>query len=487
VNGQIHALWRLSALGIAVLISITAYWQIWAAPSLAVREDNARLIVRQLQIDRGLILAADGRTEIARNRKVRRNGQDLYLRVYPLGETLAHPVGYNTVGSGRSGIEEYRNDYLTASNADLSTLLGRVGDRLQGQTVRGNTIVTSLDVDAQRAAMDGLAGQSGAVVALEPGTGRVVAMASTPTFNPTTVAEDFRQLERTQGAPLLNRATQGLYAPGSTFKVVTAAGALDRGLLTPGSLIDSNGSCITVQTRPLCNFGGESFGTIDLTTALTHSVNTAFARVGEQLGPARLRATMDDFGFFSEPPLDYPSDELEESGLYEDGRPLPEDTPIDVARVAIGQERLAVTPLQMASVAATVANGGVRMKPSLVDRAVAPDGDEVFRTEPQELGRAISAGAAAELGTMMEDVVNEGTGTAAALQGIPVAGKTGTAETGVAGRNNVWFIAFAPADRPRVAIAVVVEGSSGTGGVVAAPIARDVIVAYLGSGVANSG
>jgi peptidoglycan glycosyltransferase len=325
------------------------------------------------------------------------------------------------------------------------------------------------------------------VVGLEPATGRVVAMASSPTFDPNTVAERFRRLNRTPGAPLLDRATQGVYAPGSTFKVVTAAAALDAGLFTPDSTIDARGSCITVQTQPLCNFGGESFGAVSLTTALTHSINTVLAQVGERVGAARLRATMRRFGFFQEPPIDLPSDQLAESGLYQDGRPLAADAPIDVARVAIGQERLAVTPLQMATVAATVANGGVRMRPTLVDRAIAPDGDVLFRTAPEELGRAIGAGAAAELSTMMEDVVNEGTGTAAALQGIRVAGKTGTAETGVAGRNTAWFIAFAPADRPQIAIAVVIENTSGTGGVVAAPVARAVIEAYLASGVANSG
>jgi penicillin-binding protein A len=485
VNAAISNLFRVCALGIALLISVTAYWQIWAAPSLAERRDNARLVVRELQIRRGLIFAADGRTVIARNRTVRRNGQTLYVRRYPLGPLYAHPVGYSTVAQGRTGLELSFNDYLTSSNTDLSTLLDRIGDRLRGKTVTGSNLVTTISPAAQQAATTGLAGSAGAVVALEPDTGRVIAMASSPSFDPNTVAQDFGSLRRQAGAPLLNRPTQGLYAPGSTFKVVTASAAIDARLLTPDSAIDSNGSCIEVETAPLCNFGGASFGTISLTDALTFSVNTAFARVGQQVGADRLRDMMRRFGFFARPPLDYPSDQLATSGLRGGGEELPDDAPIDVARVAIGQERLAVTPLQMATVAATIANDGVRMRPLLVDRAVSPDGDVVYRGRPEEVEQVVSAGTANAVGAMMEDVVNEGSGTAAALAGIRVAGKTGTAETGRAGVNTGWFIAYAPVDDPRIAVAVTIEDTASTGGTVAAPVARDVIEAYLQEVVAK--
>jgi peptidoglycan glycosyltransferase len=486
VNPRLGTLFRLCAAGVALLVTITAYWQIWAAPGLAQRRDNARLVVRQLQIERGLILASNGRTVLAANRKVRRNGQDLYLRRYPLGGLFAAPVGYNTPGQGRTGLELAENDYLTASNRDLSTLFEGLGERITGQTVTGNNIVTSLSVPAQTAAMRALAGARGAVIALEPDTGRIVAMASSPSFDPGRVAEDFPALSQAPGSPLVNRTTQGLYAPGSTFKVLTAAAAIDSGLLRPDSVIDARGSCITVQTLPLCNFGGESFGSVTFTDSLTHSINTVFAQVGQRLGQDVILDYMRRFGFFEEPPLDYPTDQMVPSGLYGDGRALPPSTGFDLARVAIGQERLLATPFEMAWLTATVANAGVRMRPTLVDRIIEPDGGTLQETRPDELDRPISAETAAALGTMMRDVVNEGTGTAAALAGIEVAGKTGTAETGVEGVNTAWFIAFAPADDPRIAVATVLEQTAGTGGVVAAPVARDVIEAYLNSGVANS-
>jgi peptidoglycan glycosyltransferase len=465
---------------------MTAYWQIWAAPSLAVREDNARLVYRQLQIRRGLVLASDGRTVLAANRPARRSGIRVFLRRYPLGDLFAHAVGYNTVGQGRTGLELAENDYLTASNADLATELRVLSDRVRGETVTGDDLVTSLNVPAQRAAAAGLAGKRGAAVAIEPRTGRVLAMASSPSFDPNAVARRFRFLARdAAGSPLVNRVTQGRYAPGSSFKTVTAAAGLQAGLVTPDSLIDAKGQCIEAQGSPLCNFGGESFGTITLTDALTHSVNTVFAQVGLRVGQTRLVDAMRRFGFFAPPPLDYPSDEMSASGLYQGGRLLRPDAPMDVARVAIGQERLGVTPLQMAEVAATIANRGERMRLSLVDRIVAPDGGTVLRTHPEPLERAISPRAAQELTEMMKNVVREGTGTAAALQGIDVAGKTGTAETGVSGVNTAWFIAFAPADDPKIAVAVVVEQTPLTGGIAAAPIARDMIEAYLRSGVAK--
>lgn len=486
MNPRIGGLFTLCAIGFAVLISFTAYWQIWAASGLAARADNARLVYSQLEIQRGLIYASDGHTVLARNIERRKNGLNIFLRRYPFGPLLAAPVGYNTVGSGRAGLELSENDYLTASNADLSTVLGTIGDKLQGQTVTGNNLITSLSLPAQRAAVAGLAGHTGAVVAIEPSTGRVLAMASTPTYNPNSVAKNFAKLSRAGGgSPLLNRTTQGLYAPGSTFKVVTATAALQSHRYTPSSLIDGHGRCITVQTVPLCNAGGESAGVVTLSDALTFSYNTVFAQVGQAVGQQRLYSTMQDYGFFQDPALDYPSDEMEPSGLYTRGHLLHRNAPVDIARVAIGQERLLATPLQMAEVVATVANHGLRMRPSLVDRVESPGGGTISTTHPQPLVQVMSPTTAVELRDMMRRVVEEGTGTAANVGGLSVAGKTGTAETGVPGLNTAWFIAFAPADNPKIAIAVTIEHTPEFGGTVAAPIAANVIKAYLASGVAK--
>jgi peptidoglycan glycosyltransferase len=331
-----------------------------------------------------------------------------------------------------------------------------------------------------------MAGKTGAVVALEPRTGRVLAMYSSPSFDPSSVQRNFGRLGRRTDAPLLNRATEGLYAPGSTFKTVTATAALDTHLYSPFSpLVDAHGHCITVQGLALCNAGTESYGPINLTTALTYSVNTVFAQVGQRLGQQRLEDYMTRFGFFADPPLTYPSDEMAPSGIYQRGRLLSRTAPVDVARVAIGQERLLVTPLQMAEVAATIANGGVRMQPSLVDRIVRPGGGTVYTQRPQPLQRVMAPQTAQELGVMMQRVVDEGTGTAARLNGLQVAGKTGTAETGVTGVNTAWFIAFAPVVNPRIAVAVVVEHTPLFGGQVSAPIAASVIEAALGRSVAK--
>ena len=485
MNPRISNLFRLCTVAGAVLISFTAYWQIWAAPGLAARRDNARLIYRQLQVRRGLIYAGNGRTVLARNIERQHDGLDLFLRRYPYGPLFAVPVGYSTVASGRAGLELSENDYLTASNSDLSTFLGNIGDRLRGQVITGNNVITSLSVPAQRAAMRGLTGHVGAVVALEPSTGRILAMASSPTYNPNRVASNFTKLSRRGGSPLLNRVTQGLYAPGSTFKVITATAALQSHKYTPTTLIDGKGRCIDVQTVPLCNAGGESAGVVTLSDALTYSYNTVFAQVGEAVGQRRLESTMQNFGFFQEPPLDYPSDEMNPSGLYQHGRLLSQTAPVDVARVAIGQERLGVTPLQMATVVATVGNGGMRMAPSLVDRVVSPSGHTIYTTHPQPIQRVMTTTTAHELRDMMRRVVEEGTGTAANVEGLSVAGKTGTAETGVTGFNTAWFVAFAPADNPKIAIAVVIEHTPDFGGTISAPIAAQVIKAYLGSGVAK--
>ena len=320
MNRQIGTLFRLAAIGIALLITITAYWQIWAASSLASRRDNARLVYRQLQIKRGLILASNGHTVLARNHAVHRDGLTLYERRYPYGPLFAHAIGYNTVGDGRTALELAENPYLTASNSNLATVISNLSSTLQGETVTGDNVITSLSVPAQRAAQQGLSGLVGAVVAMEPSTGRVIAMYSSPSFNPTHVDQNFARLNRVGGAPLLNRVTQGLYAPGSTFKIVTATGALNAGF-TPQQLeINAQGHCITDEGHALCNAGTESYGTIDLETALTNSVNTYFAQLGQHLGQTRLEDIMRKFGFFQLPQFTYPTDEMNASGLYSGGR-----------------------------------------------------------------------------------------------------------------------------------------------------------------------
>jgi peptidoglycan glycosyltransferase len=309
---------------------------------------------------------------------------------------------------------------------------------------------------------------------------------SVPEYDPNLIPSQIGQLNRDRAnQPLLNRTTQELYPPGSTFKVVTASAALDSGKITPNTVINAS-SPKTISGVPLENAGGEQFGDIDATTALTNSVNTYWAQVGERIGRDTLVEYMRRFGFYDNPQLDYPSTQMTRSGII-NGKGNYVDDGFDVGRVAIGQGGLEgeirAAPLQMAEVAATVANGGRLMKPRLTDRIVRKDGRVKERIQPDLQSVVMKPETADQLKEMMSKVVQEGTGTAAALAGITVAGKTGTAEVG-ANREftQPWFICFAPVDNPRMAVAVTVERTQGEGGTVAAPIAKSVLEALLGGG-----
>jgi penicillin-binding protein A len=489
MNRQIARL-ALVGLGlVAALIVATTYWQTWATAGLADRQDNEIQRVAQFSIKRGLIRAADG-TILATNRKKHIAGQTLYFRRYPQHGLFAHIVGYSTQSRSRSGLEASENDYLTGSNANLHTVLNTTLDRIRGATIKGNNLWLTLRPGAQRLAMEQLAGKCGSVVALDPRTGALLVSASRPTFDPNLVESNFAAINNirascTPAAPLLNRATDGLFTPGSTFKVVTASAALDTGRFTPDSRFDDPGYCIEYGKK-VRNAGNpeapETFGSVNLITGLEHSINSVFCNIGKALGAGRILGYAKRYGFYDDPPLETPGNERAPSGLYHGPklfRPTDPATQVDPGRLAFGQEALLATPIQMAMVAAGVANQGVVMKPFVVGRITGPNGGVLTRTHPHKLRRAISPGTSQELTSMMVGAVQSGTGTAAQLPGIQVAGKTGTAETGVAGKYTSWFICFAPADHPRVAVAVVLENQTGFGGQVAAPIARSVMQALL--------
>jgi peptidoglycan glycosyltransferase len=348
-------------------------------------------------------------------------------------------------------------------------------------------VVTNLDVDGTKAAVAGLAGRKGGVVAIEPQTGKVRVMVSIPEYDPNLIPTDFKALDTDPDKPTFNRTTQELYPPGSTFKVVTATAGLDTGKVTPDTIIDGS-SPKDISGVPLSNSGGESFGPISLTTALTNSVNTVFAQVGEKVGRSTLVEYMRRFGFYEDPQLDYPDNQMIPSGVINgDGNYV--DEGFDAGRVAIGQGGLEgeirASPMQMAEVAAAIANKGRLMKPRLTDRIVRKDGRVKKRIEPDLQSEVMKPETAAQLSEMMSRVVEEGTGTQAALAGVRVAGKTGTAEVG-ANREftQPWFICFAPIDNPKLAVAVTLERqpAGSFGGTVAAPIARSVLEAMLGGG-----
>jgi peptidoglycan glycosyltransferase len=483
LNHQITRVAVVALILLASLILATTYWQAYAAPDLADKQDNSIQRVAEFTVKRGEIFAADERTLLAANKVAKVGGQTLYFRTYPSHGLAAHIVGYSTQVRSRAGLERSENDFLTGANSNLNTVVETTLDKLRGATVEGNDVYTTIRPGAQRIALNALGGRCGAAVALEPRSGKVLVSVSSPTYDPNLIENDFAAAARAKFGcqPLLNRVTAGLYAPGSIFKVVTASAAFDSGEFTPESTFDDPGYCEEYGKRVENYDTSSPFGHVNLVQGMQFSINSVFCNIGKAIGGIKILQTAKRFGFYSVPPLETPVNERSASGLYDKGRLFfpKDDTQVDPGRLAFGQERMLVTPLQMAMVSAAIANGGRVMKPHVVDRIVAPDRTVVIRQKPEELGEAVRPDHARSIAEMMERVVCCGTGGAGKLS-VPTAGKTGTAETGVKGRNTTWFIAFAPVENPRVAVAVVLERQSGTGGTTAAPIARQIMQALIG-------
>ena len=473
MNAPIARLFGVVIVLFALLVVFTSRWTVFEASSLNNNTLNVRTLLDELHIKRGRILAADG-TVLAKS--VPAPGHT-WSRAYPTKDLFSQPVGYSIAAQGRAqGLELSDGSDLRGVQTGLSSIFGQLSPRPVGDDV-----YTTLDAKGQRAAQQALAGRAGSVVALDPTTGAIKVMYSNPTYdnnNPPTKATDTNTT--------FNRATQGAYAPGSTFKIVTAVAGIDSGKYTPDSLINGNSPRL-VSGVPLANDGNKSWGLQTLTTAMTYSINTIFAQVAEKVGRPLMTKYMQRFGFYSKPPLDYPSFEINTSKpVGPNGHAYPPASPNeDIGRIGIGEGGLQVTPLQMAMVAAAVANGGTLMKPHLTDRVVDQDGRTVKTITPSVMSHVMKPTTAAEVTKMMEKVVEEGTGTAVQLAGISIAGKTGTPQIGPNGSNLTQpaFVAFAPADHPKVAIAVNVdESNGGFGGSVAAPIARQVLQALLSEG-----
>ena len=497
MNRQLNRLAVVAVLMLTVLIVATTYWQAWAAGDLKAKQDNAIQRVVQFTIARGVIYGSDDKLVFAANRHKKVSGNTLYFRRYPNGGLAAQTIGYSTASRSQTGLEESMNDYLTGSNTDLSNAFHNLLNKLGEATVHGDDLELTIRPRVQRLAQQLLGNRCGAVVAMSPKTGAVFVIASSPTYDPNLIESKggYAKVLKIQGAcgsgsALLNRATQGLFTPGSTFKIVTAAAALDTGAFKPTSDFFDPGYC-EEYGKKISNAGNpdqggaERFGHLNLNVAFQHSVNSVFCNIGKQLGAKTVIDYAKRFGFYREPPIETPANERDSSGMYKytrSGRVLDDDaSKADPGRLAFGQWTMLATPLQMAMVSATVANGGVVPRPYLVQKIVGPDGSTIRNTKPRSLGRAIKPETAAQLTEMMRLVVEGGTGTAARIPGIEVAGKTGTAETGVDHVYTAWFTAFAPADDPQVAVAVVLEKQlNGFGGAVAAPIAKQVMQALLG-------
>jgi peptidoglycan glycosyltransferase len=457
VNKSIGRLFALVLLLFALLVGFTSRWTVFEAEALRENDNNRRELLAEELIKRGVIRADNGQV-LAGSRAL---PQKRFGRRYPTGPLFAHAVGCTSIDRGRSGLEDYYNDALTGRATDAVDALSR----LLGPADVGDDLRTTLSTKSQKVAMDALESkpQKGAVVAMELKTGAVKVLAAKPTYDPNTA----------DCGANLNLATQGLFPPGSTMKTVTASAAIDSGKYQPDSRVNGrNGK--EISGAPLNNFGGEDFGDIDLTFALTNSVNTVWAEVAEKVGKRTMADYMKRFGFYEDPPMDYPDNQMVASGVNKGRGKLvrPTSNRVDIGRVGIGQGDLEVTPLQMASVAQTIGNGGVRMEPRLVAKVLDTDGRTIDEPLPEEAERVMSEESAQKVGDMMRNVVKEGTGTAAALEGVDVAGKTGTAEVNLQGLNDPWFIGFSD----RFAVAVAFERvQGGTGGTVAAPVAKAVL------------
>ena len=489
MNAPIVRLYVLVLLLFGLLVYFTSKWAVFDADALEERTQNRRPLIAEQQIPRGTISTADG-VLLAESTPQSGGNRPIYVRRYPVDDptTFGNPLGYSFVDVGRTGIELSENDLLSGEQNEFATLI----DQLRDVPPEGADITLTLDAEAQRIATQGLQGAvgpgvGGSVVAIEPDTGAVKVMASVPGFDPNVVQDQatFSQLSESPDAPLLNRPTQSVYQPGSTMKVVTVAAALDSGEITPDTVLNAD-SPKQISGFPLENAGGESFGDISATDALTNSVNTYWAQVGEQMGPATLVDYMERFGFYSDPELDYPSDRMVASGVYNADGELVREA-FDVGRVAIGQGgaegQASTTPLQMAEVAATIANGGTLMQPNFLLEAKDPDGRTIEKLDPDPAGDVVSEETAAQVAEMMTNVANEGTASGLSVSTGPgtLAGKTGTAEINVeTSLNRPWFIGFAPVDDPQIAVAAMIEECTGCfGGEVAGPIATQVMDSLL--------
>ena len=475
MSAQITRLFAVIVVLFALLVFFTTRWTVIDASSLNNNSLNRLTLVSELKIKRGRILGNDG-TVLAKSVPA---GAGTWRRTYPTSSLFAQPVGYSILTqSSAAGLELADGSYTRGLQTGLNSIFGQLT-----RTRVGDDVDTTLDLKAQQVARQALGGQAGSVVALNPRNGAVLVMYSNPSYDdnhPTKCAAP--------NCSLLNRATQAHYAPGSTFKIVTAAAAIDSGMYTPNSVINGN-SPITVSGVPLANDGGQSWGPQTLTTAMINSINTIFAQVAEHVGIATMTKYMKRFGFYSVPPLDYPPDEMRASDVYSTatGKLLsPGSHDEDIGRIGIGQGGVTTTPLQMAMVAAAVANGGKLMTPHLTARVVNSDGVTVKTISPSVYSQVMSPATAKDVTDMMTKVVEEGTGTTVQFGGIGIAGKTGTASIPTPGepqRTQPSFVAFAPAQNPQVAIAVTVDQSNGGyGATVAGPIAKAVLQALLSEG-----
>jgi penicillin-binding protein A len=484
---MIRSIRRLSVVLLVMLVALLAnltYLQYFSAADLRARAGNSRVLLEEYSRQRGPILL--GSTAIASS--IPTDDQLMYLRQYSDGPLYAPATGFYSVVYGASGIERAENSVLSGS--DDRFFVDRVQQLFANRGVKGGAVRLTLDPAAQKAAYDGLAGRTGAVVAIDPRTGAILAMASSPSFDPNVLSSHdpakiraaYTAYNADPAQPLLNRPLAMTLPPGSTFKLVTAAAALESGKYTPTTVVPGPASLkLPNSTKELKNWSGTACGPDGKTTlqnALAVSCNTAFASVGIALGAPALKAQAEKFGFNQsfEVPL------RAATSRFPGGM-----DPAQTAMAAIGQFDVTATALQMAMVGAGIGNNGQVMSPYLVAQTLSPELQVLENAEPTAYSQAMTPANAGTLLSMMVSVVEQGTGSNAKIAGVSVGGKTGTAQTAPGKPPHAWFVGVAPADVPgaaKVSVAVVLQNGGGapeiSGNKLAAPIAKAVMEAVLG-------
>jgi peptidoglycan glycosyltransferase len=483
MNRPIRTLAVFALVLFGLLLVNANYVQVFRAGDLNARADNKRARDAECSSERGPILV--GRKTAARS--VESGDRLKYLRRYPAGRLYAPVTGFFSCYYGTRAVEASENSILSGSDSRL--FVNRLLDLIGNNQPQGGSVLTTINSKAQKAAYSGLlalpGNVRGAVVALDPTTGAILADVSVPSYNPNILAghdfdkvtESYHRLIAPQAQNFISRSTQSIYPPGSTFKLVTAAAALSNGY-TPDSMVRGGAALPLPQTtHVLHNENGSDCGgdQITLTQALEVSCNVSFGDLGLKLGQQRLRDQAEKFGFNE----DYLTQLPFNPSQFPDTLDEPE-----TALSAIGQFDVAASPLQMAMVAAGIANGGAVMAPYVVSEVRSPDLDVLSKAQPEVLHQAVSGQVADWLTQMMVDVVNQGTGSPAQIPGVSVAGKTGTANSSTSKSPYAWMVTFAPANDPQVAVAVVIEQSGTgrddiTGGGLAGPISKNVMEAVI--------
>ena len=435
------------------LVTYLLWFNMFRAKDVYTNSYNKRQWESEQQVQRGEIYSQDGvllaETEI---------DGDARIRKYPKGRLYSHIIGYCSQVYGKTQLEMSHDDDLIGKGTISLTL---------NEIKHGNNLNLTINDELQEYAYEQLDGRDGAIVAMEPTTGQILAMVSLPDFNPETIEKDWPSMMEDENSPFLARATQGLYPPGSTYKIVTAAGVYDNGMTT--ETFDDEG-LFKKDDVTVYNYNKESFGKLDIKTAFEVSSNYVFCTLGYEMGADAVKAEAEKFGVNKSFDFDIP---VSQSQIQ-----YKKMTDLDGALVSIGQGGLVMTPLHVAMMASAVANNGKMMKPYLVETVTTENGTVIGQTKPSVLYDSIGTACADYIEDMMIGVVEDGTGTGAQISGITVAGKTGTAENET-DKDHAWFVGYAPVENPTICVAVVLENAATSGGKSAVPIAKNIIRKFL--------